>query len=79
MGHLVGQPANPLTGKMLADYYDLPLKDQVVHKPAAPGQILVGSKISHLTTLPKPNKRDPLVREYFHNYMESPNLQMLTG
>ena len=62
MGHLVGQPTNPLTSKMLADYYNLPSKEQDDNiSIPVPGQILVGSTINHLTTLPKPNRKDPLV------------------
>lgn len=62
MSQLVGQPANPLTHKILADYYNLPHKESPpAVKEATPGQILVGSTVGHLTTLPMPNRRDPLV------------------
>lgn len=65
MGHLVGQPTNPLTSKMLVDYYNLPSKEQEDAIPiSVPGQILVGSTVNHLTTLPKSNRRDPLVSCY---------------
>ena len=66
MGQLVGQPANPLTHKMLSDYYSLPSKDQAISaKEVLPGQILVGSTVDHLTTLPKSNRKDPLVISEF--------------
>lgn len=62
MGQLVGQPTNPLTNKILADYYDLPSKEQATATPITlPGQVLVGSTVKNLTTLPKQNKTDPLV------------------
>ena len=66
MSQLVSQPGNPLTHKMLAHYYDLPVQQQDTRLPitpasAKPGQVLVGSTVDHLTTLPKSNRIDPLV------------------
>lgn len=69
MSQLVGQPSNPLTNKMLADYYELPLKERIDSTPVAiPGQILIGSTVNHLATLPKSNRRDPLVGLYESAY-----------
>lgn len=62
MSQLVSQPANPLTHRMLTDYYDLPTKDftTLTDKPLS-GQLLVGTTVDQLTTLPRSNRRDPLV------------------
>lgn len=61
MSQLVSQPANPLTHRMLANYYDLPTHGPTSLLKSTPGQVLVGTTIDQLTTLPKSNRRDPLV------------------
>ena len=62
MSQLVAQPANPLTHKILANYYDLPSKERApIVKESIPRQLLVGSTVDHLTTLPKSHRRDPQV------------------
>lgn len=62
MSQLVAQPGNPLTHKMLAHYYQLPSQDPTLATPSSkPGQVLVGTTVDHLTTLPKSNRINPLV------------------
>lgn len=68
MSQLVGQPAHPVTHKMLTSYYALPSKASTptisLSDKTDPGQLLVGTTVDHLTTLPKSNRRDPLVKIY---------------
>ena len=62
MSQLVGQPTNPLTHRILADYYMLSTKaDLSSAAKDDTGQILIGTTVDHHATMPKPNRIDPLV------------------
>ena len=72
MSQLVGQPTNSLTHRILADYYMLPAKEGTDNLSSTAkedtGQILIGTTVDHLATLPRPNRIDPLVSWLFLNY-----------
>ena len=73
ISHLVSQPTHPLTQQILATHYGLPLPSTAAAIAEGGGgrkestrlgqsQIITGPTTSHLTTLPKANRRDALVR-----------------
>lgn len=75
MSKLVAQPTHPLTHTMLSNFYGLPKKrDKTVRRKSSPGELLVGSTVEHLTTLPKLNRRNPLV---YCNYDLIPQVNIL--
>ena len=66
ISHLVSQPTHPLTQQILASHYGLPVMGGVRKESSrsAQGQIVTGPTTTHLTTLPRANRRDALVRKY---------------
>ena len=76
ISHLVSQPTHPLTQQILATHYGLPLSSAAVtggggrkeSTRLAQGQIVTGPTTTHLTTLPKANRRDALVGIDNNNY-----------
>ena len=71
ISHLVSQPTHPLTQQILATHFGLPLSSVAVigggggkkeSTRLAQGQIVTGPTTTHLTTLPRANRRDALVR-----------------
>lgn len=68
ISHLVSQPTHPLTQQILATHYGLPLavvggggEGKKESTRLAQNQIVTGPTTSHLTTLPRANRRDALV------------------
>lgn len=68
ISHLVSQPTHPLTQQILATHYGLPLAvvgggggGKKESTRLAQNQIVTGPTTSHLTTLPRANRRDALV------------------
>jgi hypothetical protein len=72
ISHLVSKPTHPLTQQILATHYGLPLPSAAAVTGGGGGgrkestrlaqsQIVTGPTTSHLTTLPRANRRDALV------------------
>ena len=73
ISHLVSQPTHPLTQQILATHYGLPLPSTAAAVAGGgrkestrlgQSQIVTGPTTSHLTTLPRANRRDALVWMY---------------
>ena len=70
ISHLVSQPTHPLTQQILATHYGLPLPSTAAavgggrkeSTRLGQSQIITGPTTSHLTTLPRANRRDALVQ-----------------
>lgn len=62
--HLMARPNHPVARDLLNHYYHLPLnvpQDQS-REAGTKGKVMTGTTVEHLTTLPRTNRRNAMVR-----------------
>ena len=62
VSHLISLPSHPLTRQMLNTHYNLPTSEgQSTKVKGGQGQVMIGSTVDPLTSLPRANRRDAQV------------------